>query len=375
MFTLKMGADNKSKSKKPRQRYLPHNKPVKKKGAYPVRPGVQGFFITCDGGRERQASHEAIQVIDSFYEELVLGKDSDGKPPELPSKPLNKKIKFSYSDSDKDEDEEDEEEDEEREENSAATSKEGDASNEKAESEKLDPNERDDSPENGKEGEPGDDKEVDKTHEGQENAAEEPPAKKQCLERDVLKVTPDKVEEKSVDKLIEAEVRELADKSKRRFFPLDSGCNGVVFVQMRKRDGDPSPKEIVQHIMISAAATKKHISRFILRILPVEIACYASEEEISKAIIPLVEQYFPAETENPQKFSVLYGARANTGINRMKIIDAVAKSVPKPHKVDLNNPDKAIVVEIVKTVCLIGVIEKYKELAKYNLRQLTSSKP
>lgn len=110
---------------------------------------------------------------------------------------------------------------------------------------------------------------------------------------------------------------------------------------MRKRDRDPSPKEIVQHIMISAAATKKHISRFmligfcysefacqeekygcfeltngtcfgsrfILRILPVDIACYASEEEISKAIVPLVEQYFPAETENPQKvvfFSLYY---------------------------------------------------------------------
>lgn len=36
-----------------------------KKGSYPLRPGVQGFFITCDGGRERQASQEAVQVIDS----------------------------------------------------------------------------------------------------------------------------------------------------------------------------------------------------------------------------------------------------------------------------------------------------------------------
>jgi len=44
-------------------------KPVKKKGSYPLHPGVQGFFITCDGGRERQASREAINVIDSvcFY--------------------------------------------------------------------------------------------------------------------------------------------------------------------------------------------------------------------------------------------------------------------------------------------------------------------
>lgn len=45
---------------------------------------------------------------------------------------------------------------------------------------------------------------------------------------------------------------------------------------------------------------------------------------------------------------MLYEARANTGIDRMEIIDAVAKSVPGPHKVDLNNPDKTIVVEIAK---------------------------
>jgi len=32
----------------------------------------------------------------------------------------------------------------------------------------------------------------------------------------------------------------------------------------------------------------------------------------------------------------------------MEIIDAVAKSVPGPHKVDLKNPDKTIVVEIAR---------------------------
>lgn len=32
----------------------------------------------------------------------------------------------------------------------------------------------------------------------------------------------------------------------------------------------------------------------------------------------------------------------------MSIINAVAKSVPQPHKVDLKNPDKTIIVQIVK---------------------------
>ncbi|KAK8336580.1 hypothetical protein V6Z11_A09G132800 [Gossypium hirsutum] len=48
---------NKGKKRKqylPPQFWLPpHPKAVKKKGAYPLRPGAQGFFITCDGGRER----------------------------------------------------------------------------------------------------------------------------------------------------------------------------------------------------------------------------------------------------------------------------------------------------------------------------------
>ena len=37
--------------------------------------------------------------------------------------------------------------------------------------------------------------------------------------------------------------------------------------------------------------------------LPIELACYALEEEISRAIVPLVQKYFSVETENPQKVS------------------------------------------------------------------------
>uniref|UniRef100_A0A9I9D9R9 THUMP domain-containing protein n=1 Tax=Cucumis melo TaxID=3656 RepID=A0A9I9D9R9_CUCME len=202
---------------------------------------------------------------------------------------------------------------------------------------------------------------------------EEPPNKKHCVEADASKSNI-KEKEKSIDQLIEAELQELGDKTKRRFFNLDSGCNGVVFIQMRKNDGEPGPKAVVQHMMTSIASTRKHISRFILRILPIEVACYASVEEITRAIKPLIEKNFPIESQNAVKFAVLYEARANTGIDRATIINTVAKAVPEPHKVDLNNPEKTIVVEIVKTICLIGVVEKYKEFSKYNLRQLTSRK-
>ncbi|XP_034893669.1 uncharacterized protein [Populus alba] len=372
----KSSASVAANSKKRKQRYLPHNKPVKKKGSYPLHPGVQGFFITCDGGRERQASREAINVIDSFYEELVFGKDTSVKLAELPNKPINKKIKFSYSDVEGDDDEEKEEDEEDGlDEKKSGAPEANDAKNENPADEKLgSPCLENENSECQRE-EKTNQEEGCKNDKKQESEAEELPAKKKCTETCAPKsVGQEKVEEKSIDKLIEDELKELGDKNKRRFLSLDSGCNGVIFVQMRKIDGDPCPKDIVQHMMTSAASTRKHMSRFILRVLPIEVACYASEEEISRAIAPVVEKYFPVDTQDPQKFAVMYEARANSGIDRMKIINSVAKCVPGPHKVDLSNPDKTIVVEIVKTLCLIGVIEKYKELSKYNLRQLTSSK-
>lgn len=35
--------------------------------------------------------------------------------------------------------------------------------------------------------------------------------------------------------------------------------------------------------------------------LPVEVTCYASEEEIGKAITPLITKYLPAESDSPKK--------------------------------------------------------------------------
>ncbi|KAL3620380.1 hypothetical protein CASFOL_035292 [Castilleja foliolosa] len=359
---------NSNKNNRKRKNYLPHNKSVKK-GAYPLRPGVEGFFITCDGGREYQASQEAIDVIDSFYEELLEGKSSKVKQAELSKKPANKVTKFEYSDSSSSEnDDDDDAKDDDVQtgavENKTVIATGGDVSD------KSGVEIKDDVSLEKKQAE----EEEEKPAENQEAEAVEPPVKKQCVEADAtnsVKVSK-KVEEKSVDKLIEAELAELGDKSKRRFSKLETGCNGVAFIQMRKRDGDPTPKEIVHHMMTSLASTKKHVSRFLLRVLPVEVSCYTSEEDIQRAIKPLIEKYFPIETQVPRKFAVLYDARANTGVDRTKVINAVAKSVPSVHKVDLTNPDINIMVQVAKTVCLIGVVEKYKEFAKYNLRQLSS---
>ncbi|KAG2558265.1 THUMP domain-containing protein 1 homolog [Panicum virgatum] len=366
-----------------KRKFLPHGKPVRK-GAYPLRPGVQGFFITCDGGRERQATREALSLLDSFYEDLVDGKGSDEKPKGIPDKPLNKKIKFEDSDSSDDEDED--HSGEEADNGNGNDVEKGENAPAEQEQEVLNtsvPASKDDEEQAGTAEEPKEKKQ----------RVEDPPVSEQIEHKETAdepkestdkpKESTDKPKEsttkqkesteRNIDDLIDEDLKELGDRKKRLFASLDSGCNGCIFIQMHKRAGDPGPVEIVQNMMSSAVSTRKHMSRFILRVLPAEVACYASEEEISKAISPLVEKYFPTECPSGHKFAVLYEARSNTGIDRMKIINAVAKSVPQPHKVDLKNPDKTIIVQIAKTICMIGVVERYKELAKFNLRQLTSS--
>ncbi|KAJ1276017.1 hypothetical protein BS78_05G181700 [Paspalum vaginatum] len=407
-----------------KRKFLPHGKPVRK-GAYPLRPGVQGFFITCDGGRERQATREALSLLDSFYEDLVDGKGSDEKPKSIPDKPLNKKIKFEDSDSSDDEDED--HSGEEADNGNENDAEKGETAPSVQQQEVLDtpdtaskdneqqavtadeprqkkqrvedlpvpeqtiqketadePKESTDKPKESNKipvSEQTIQKEtVDEPKESTDKPKEsnEIPVSEQTIQKETAdepKESTDKPKqsnEKNIDDLIEEDLKQIGDRKKRLFTSLDSGCNGCIFIQMHKRAEDPGPVEIVQNMMSSVASTRKHMSRFILRVLPVEVACYASEEEITKAISPIVEKYFPKECPSGHKFAVLYEARSNTGIDRMKIINTVAKSVPQPHKVDLSNPDKTIIVQIAKTICMIGVVERYKQLAKFNLRQLTS---
>ncbi|CAD6256679.1 unnamed protein product [Miscanthus lutarioriparius] len=352
-----------------KRKFLPHGKPVRK-GAYPLRPGVQGFFITCDGGRERQATREALSLLDSFYEDLVDGKGSDEKPKNIPDKPLNKKIKFEDSDSSDDEDED--HSGEEADNGNGNDVEKGETTPSEKQQGVLDASDtasKDNTAPSEKQQEVVDTTDTtSKDNEEQAVTADEPREKKQRVEdppvseQTVQKETADEPKEstnkpkesseKNIDDLIDEDLKEIGDRKKRLFASLESGCNGCIFIQMHKRAGDPGPVEIVQNMMSSAASTRKHMSRFILRVLPAEVACYASEEEITKAISPLVEKYFPKECPSGHKFAVLYEARSNTGIDRMKIINAVAKSVPQPHKVDLSNPDKTIVVQIAKLYLL-----------------------
>lgn len=66
--------------------------------------------------------------------------------------------------------------------------------------------------------------------------------------------------------------------------------------------------------------------------------------------------------------------RASDKLKRKDVIDTIAKAVPQPpHKVNLNAPQKTIVVQLVRNACAVGIVDGYKELARLNLRKLADA--
>lgn len=44
-----------------------------------------------------------------------------------------------------------------------------------------------------------------------------------------------------------------------------------------------------------------------------------------------------------------------------------------PHKVDLNNAEKTILVQLLKSSAALSVVSNYKQLAKFNVRELSTT--
>lgn len=42
------------------------------------------------------------------------------------------------------------------------------------------------------------------------------------------------------------------------------------------------------------------------------------------------------------------------------------------HKVNLSNPEKTIIVQLIKSSCALSIVDQYKQLMKFNLRELAA---
>lgn len=107
-----------------------------------------------------------------------------------------------------------------------------------------------------------------------------------------------------------------------------------------------------------------------MRFLPVLLTTSANDTEIKKGAENVLEKYF--KQEEGVTYSITFKSRNNSQIGRNFIMDAlteIIKTFNSNNKVDLDKPEYAILVNIIKGVCLISVCQDFYNLKKYNLSE------
>ncbi|XP_013032491.3 THUMP domain-containing protein 1 [Anser cygnoides] len=166
------------------------------------------------------------------------------------------------------------------------------------------------------------------------------------------------------------QIRTSTEQKLRRFQSVESGANNVVFIRTRGIE----PENLVHHILKDMHATKKKKTRVILRMLPISGTCKAFMEDMKKYTETFFEPWFKAP--NKGTFQIVYKARNNSHMSREEVIKELAGivgSLNPENKVDLNNPQYTVVVEIIKNVCCLSVVRDYVLFRKYNLQEVVKS--
>ncbi|CAK9798021.1 THUMP domain-containing protein 1 [Anthophora quadrimaculata] len=158
--------------------------------------------------------------------------------------------------------------------------------------------------------------------------------------------------------------------SARRFQMVDTGVKNVIFI----RSTLTNPLELVTKIITELHKTKEQHSRFLLRLLPIEIVCKANMNDIKLKANVVLEKYFAQE---PKTFGIVFNRHSNNNIQRDEVIEDLAEIISKKNpgnKTDLKNPELAVIVEVIRGVCLLSVAPNYYKYRKYNLLEICNVK-
>ncbi|XP_024872990.1 THUMP domain-containing protein 1 homolog isoform X2 [Temnothorax curvispinosus] len=188
-------------------------------------------------------------------------------------------------------------------------------------------------------------------------------------------------EDEDVSTALEKEITELRTESER---PLPSRkfqvylcptCwinRGVVNV-VPLTSTLPNPLELVTKIVSKLDTTKEQCTRYLLRLLPIEVVCKAYMDNIKVRASDVFEKYFAQE---PKTFSIVFNRRSNNSIKRDEIIEDLAEIILRKNpgnKADLKNPDIAVIVEAIRGICLLSIAPNYYKFKKYNLVEICKS--
>lgn len=185
---------------------------------------------------------------------------------------------------------------------------------------------------------------------------------------------PSPVEENNeIEDELENELQTLKAENKeynlRRFQVVESGAKNVLFIRTTLEN----PVELATTIIKDVYDSQMYQTRFLIRLVPIEVTCKAFLPDIKCAIEPLIDRHFLNESKT---FAIMYNHRNNHSLNRDVVIKSVADIIGSKrddHKVDLKQADICVVIEVIKNFVLIGIIPDFIKYKKFNLHAVVEN--
>lgn len=95
-----------------------------------------------------------------------------------------------------------------------------------------------------------------------------------------------------------------------------------------------------------------HFFQFILKIIPIDFVC----ETNTKILVNLIQEHSKAFIKEGDSFKIVLKRRKHEKIERNNLIERIANLVN--NKVDLENPDKVIRLEVLGNFCGVSFLER-----------------
>lgn len=210
-----------------------------------------------------------------------------------------------------------------------------------------------------------------------------PDLKVQSKKAEVTQESDDKEEtpqvaENDIKAQLAQELSEMNDKKKvdnsaKRFVNHQTDTQCLIYLEVR-RPFDPIA--IVKAYLNEVIETGKMRTKYIQRLTPISHLSHATEAAFEALCGMICQSHLSKDDEEGKgrKYRIELGKRSHNTLKRDDIIQTVVDSINLPHKIDLSNPDRWVIVEIFKGVAGVSVVSEYDKYRKFNPFSLIEAK-
>jgi tRNA acetyltransferase TAN1 len=172
----------------------------------------------------------------------------------------------------------------------------------------------------------------------------------------------EQIQNLSVEDALKLEVSKIKDRKRKTFLALK--INQVPCMVFISSLHILPPSKILEELQALEVSQTKYIQR----IIPLDVICFANIKDIQVSIKGLLDEYFGEKEEKPT-YSIIIEQRMNSSIVKSVLIQMIGEFVGSRGMVDLKRPKLVIMVQVVKNITGISIIRNYYERNKLNFNK------